>query len=679
MHIRLLPVVAPVFLAGTLLLVGPSAVQGAGGVTESGTATYEVVPAQNLIKVTVQVSIRNDKPSQASSSGTIAYSWNSTNIAIEQGAGPVEATSNAGTVWQSTISSDDRYRVVKLDFPNVYYGQTRVVTAKYSIPSKPGSAGAFQATGAYASLCAVGSGRDTGLVSVVIPDGFDLRVDSGGQLTKTGDSSGKQVFSSGAQANPKDFWTCVAARNAASATHVPLVVAGQEFDLQGWPGDSAWISMVRANIGADVQSLEDLTGLTMPGGTIVIAEVGNGGLDDNGLGYDPATHTVSIPQSAGAGAVAHALAHVWFNSDSLADKWLYEGLAMYSQKAAGEGNYPPCDKVPAYPSSGTPSLTTWRKLNPNSTIEDQNVYAWQYAAACAFFTTAAKEIGPDNLKSVLKAAAAGEMPYAGATPGEKATGTRLPLTSKQLLDLLDERGMIPAGIAKPDDMEQLLAGEGIFDTAALAARSDSRTAYHALATRAGTWKLPVAVRGPMGDWDFPSAQADMAKVGAILDLRDLVGKQLTGLSLDGTRIQTMFESASTPADLDDLAALLKRMSDASQKVAHAAAVRDGSRDILQAIGLTGADLDTPLKQARADLQNVDPDGAISKADSVVARVNGSSEIGLLWVIAAAAVLAFVLMLMALLVGFVLLPARRRKTLSDGADSAGSDGGTDQQG
>jgi hypothetical protein len=183
----------------------------------------------------------------------------------------------------------------------------------------------------------------------------------------------------------------------------------------------------------------------------------------------------------------------------------------------------------------------------------------------------------------------------------------------------------------------------------------------------------------MNGWDFPAAEAAMAKVGTILDLRDQVGKTLPGFSLDGTQIQTLFETASTQADLDSLASLLKKVSDASGKVARATQLRNGGHDFLQTIGLISADLDTPLRQARTDLQNIDPDGAASRAESVINRVNGSSELGLLWVIAAGAVLAFVLMLTTLLVGFVLMPARRRKASSAASASSGGHGDVDQQG
>jgi hypothetical protein len=181
------------------------------------------------------------------------------------------------------------------------------------------------------------------------------------------------------------------------------------------------------------------------------------------------------------------------------------------------------------------------------------------------------------------------------------------------------------------------------------------------------------IREPMSKWDFPSAQAEMAGTRTILDLRDLVRQQLPSFSLDGTDIQTRFESAATQADLDDLAALMRKVSDAAAKIAQAAQSRNGVHDILQTIGLIGADLDTPLKQARADLQRIDPDAAGSNAESVTNRVNGSRTIGLLWVIAVGASVAFVLTLTTLLLVFVFLPIRRRKAVAAAATAASGGG------
>ena len=447
------------------------------------------------------------------------------------------------------------------------------------------------------------------------------------------------------------------------ATHtVPpaaaTTVGGQAFDIQGLAGDATWPATIQTGLGTDVQNLEDLTGLKMPGGTIVVAEVGDGGLVDGGLKYEPATQTLSIPQSATAGMVVHGLAHIWFNSTVFKDAWVYEGLAGYSQSAAGPGNYVPCVEAPAYPGPGSPDLGTWRVLNSNSTILDQNISDWQYAASCQFFTAAAGAMGADAFKGFLKAAVAGEPAYPGAAAGEGAV--KAPITSRQLLDLIDEDGMVPGGVADLGKAQELLSGDGLFDKPTLAARLEARTAYRALAVGAGAWETPIGVRQAMSGWDFATAKTEISLAADILDLREAATKALPGFSTDGTTIQTQFESAATPADLTDLASLMKKVSTTAGKVATATKLQGGGHDFIQAVGLFGTDLDKPLHEAQADLKKLDLDDATAKADQVIDRVNGSTGLGLAWIAAAVAVTAFVALLIVLLIRLVILPIRRRR-------------------
>jgi hypothetical protein len=394
---------APVVIGGTMVLAAPQAARAGGGMTETGTTTYEVIPGKSLIQVTIQISIHNDSPNETNGGSVTIYYWNSTSIMVEQAAGPVTAASDAGRVTANTGSSDQYYKVVKLNYPGVYYGQTRVVTATYTIPGALNARDNFRVGQAYASLCAVGNGQDKGSVSVIVPDGYLVHDIVGGQLTKTNDLGAKQVYSSGPLTNPYKFATCVQATNPANLTHTALTSGSQTFDLQGWPEDSTWSTAVRGDVSGDFQRLEDLTGLKGPAGTVVVAETG-GGLNDDGVTYDPATKTVGIPEGAAPNVVAHALAHVWFNPTMFKDTWLSEGLAGYGQKAAGEGSYTPCTEPGVYPASGPPDLTTWRTLNFNSTTQDQNVSDWQYSASCYFFTTLANAMGPDAFRSFLKAA-----------------------------------------------------------------------------------------------------------------------------------------------------------------------------------------------------------------------------------------------------------------------------------
>lgn len=660
MRIRPLLLLAPVVMAGTMLLTTPPAARAANGMTETGTTTYEVIPSKNLIQVTVQITIQNETPNQTTSSGYTYYYWNLTAISVEASAGPVSASSNGGVVTASASGGNDYYRIVKLSYPNVYYGQTRIVNATYTIPGAPHAASVFRASQAYASLCAVGNGEDTGSVSVVVPDGFNVNIASGGQLSKTSDTDGKQYFSSGTQTNPRKFWTCVSAEYPANLTHTPLTAGGQSFDITGWPEDPAWSTTVSEDVGGDVGRLQDLTGLKMPGGTIVLAEAGDEQLGLYGGTYNPSTTKAAIPETARKDVVAHELSHIWFNQAMFVDTWLSEGLAGYSEKAAGEGNYSPCTAPGVYPGSGSPDLMSWQKLNYNSTTQDQNVSDWQYAASCYFITVVADAMGPEGFRNVLKAAAADEMAYVGATPGETLPGAKSPLSSKQMLDLIDERGMVPAGIADLDRAQTALAAYGVFDSATLATRSSARAIYHALAASAGTWKLPLAIRKAMSTWDYPAAQTAMATARQILDARTAIGKQLPGFSADGTDIQKRFQSAATQSDLDSLLTLTKLEADSAGKVDAATKLRNGGRNALQALGLLGTDLDTPLKQAQTDLGNVKPEAAGTEAQSVIDGVNGASNQGLLRIGALVGLLAILLLAIAANV-FI----RRRRPAADG--------------
>lgn len=666
MRIRPLSLFAPVVIAASMLLVTPQTALATNGVTETGTTTYEVVPSKRVITVTVRLSIYNGKPDTTTSTGVTYYYWNVTSIAVEKEAGAVKVTSNAGAVSQSTTKTDKYYRYIKLTYPNVYYGQTRVVTATYTIPAGLRAPGGFRAGSAYASLCAVGNGYDTGSVSVVLPTGFDLNVDYGDQLDSTGTSGGKQVFSSGTRASPYKFWTCVDAENPANLTHTSLTVSGQTFDIQGWPEDTTWKSAVEEQVKGDVQRLQDLTGLTMPGGTIKIVEAGDLQLGEYGGVYNSLTSTASIPESAQKDIIAHELSHIWFNRKLLADKWTSEGLAGYSEKAAGEGNYKACKDPGAYPGKGSPDVTKWMALTNTSSTQDENTLDWQYSASCYVFTSLAEAIGPERFKAVLEALAANDMAYIGTEPGEQLADVTLPATSRQLLDLIDERGMVPAGFTDLDTTQILLAKYGVFDATTLAARSTARTAYHALATSAGKWKLPLAIRGPMSAWDFTVAGTAIDTAKQIVGVRDSIASLLSGFSLDGTVIREKFESAATQADLDDLLALIKKEADAAAKLAEATKLKDGSHSILQTIGLVGADLDTPLKGARAELQNVKPDSAVTQAQSVIDLINGSSDQGMMRGGIVVGALGVLFVLVALL---VLLLRRRKPALAPVAPGA----------
>jgi len=445
---------------------------------------------------------------------------------------------------------------------------------------------------------------------------------------------------------------------AADATPPQLTVDGQAFRIQSLQGDSKWASQVGATVTAELPALVALTGLSVPGETIAVVEATYNAAD-RGISYDPATRTLNLPAAATADEIAHGLAHVWFNSTLFSDTWVNEGLAAYAEKVAGDGNYPTCGAMPAYPGADSPNLTTWQSLDADSTIADQNVSYWQYETSCSFFTTVAEAMGPVNFRNVLQAAASGSAAYGdGAAQRDAAQGgaraTAVPVSASRLLDLIDERGLIPAGVKDLDLAQNLLAGKGVFDSTGLAARSSARAAFHAEAAR--KWQLPPAIDAAMESWDFDPAQTDMETASKVLDLRDQVAGTLTNFTLDGTSIQTDFEAAPTTQDLDNVEELTGRVVAAADKLANARQTRDRGRNVLESVGLIGSYLDTPLTRSQEELRKIQPGPAGEDAQSVIDEVDGAAVVGILRLLVAIGVLG----LIALVCIWVVVLRRRRK-------------------
>lgn len=638
----------PALLAGTAALAAPRPTFAASEIVESGTTTYVVNTAKSEIDVTIQLSIKNNKPNSVSSCGfycttTTRYYWNSTEIAVETEAGPLKATSNAGAVKQSVAKTGTYYNFIKLNYPNVYYRQTRTITVSYAIAATPGAKGGFRAGKAYASLCEIANGYDSGVVKVVIPDGFAVDFNSGTPLDPLSDKGGLQTFSSGTISDTGAFWSCVDASNSKNLTGSTVTTPDQMFQLQAWPEDAGWSSSIGTDLKTDTTALESLTGLKMPGGTIMVQEAGSSQLGEYVGAYDSKTKTATVTEDADQATVAHELAHIWFNPDLFAATWMDEGFAGYSEKAAGAGNYKPCLAPGAYPGTGSPDLTRWKYVDVTSTDTEVAVTDWQYAASCYLVTSVADAMGPAKFKAVLAAASAGEIAYVGATPAEKDPNGADAVTAKTLLDLIDERGMFPAGVKDLDKAQKLFADYGILATD-LDARSTARDAYHALATAAGKWMLPFAVRNPMATWNFTAAQDAMATATKIVALRDETAKNLSGFSLDGTQVQTMFEAAKSARDLAAVLDLVTKEAAAAAKVSQAQQLNSGSHGILQTIGLIGTDVSAPLAQAKDALKAAKPDDASASAQQVIDAINKSGDQGMMRVAAIVGLLLALLLL-----------------------------------
>jgi hypothetical protein len=684
MRRMLLLVLAPVILAGTAVLVSPQQALAAGGVVETGITTYVVNTAKSEIDVTVRLTITNNMPfketpvpcgdmtciQETEYIVNAVYVWvpiQAVTITARNEI-PAGAGSRNSRVSVSTFKTDADSRELKLRFIGATWGTPAHLTVTYAIPAGPRAAGGYRALKAYAQMCGFASGIDAGSISVVVPSGFDVSFSSGTKLAKSSDANGLQTFASGTVSAPSNLWMCLQATNPAGLIITTLTAGNQSFRLEAWPEDDSWGGSIGGDLQVDLERLQNLTGLDMPGGTIVVKEAGDFELGEYAGVYDSSTRTMTIAENTDQATVAHELSHIWFNPALLTDTWMDEGLAGYSEKAAGTGHYKPCVEPGSYPGTGSPDLTTWKYLANDATTTDQKVVVWQYAASCYLISQVADAIGPANFKAVLAAASKGEIAYLGAPPAEATPYGGPPISPENLLDLIDERGMLRSESPVQDQLKSLFVNDGIFDSAQLSTRSQARTAYAQLGSASGIWRLPLAVRGPMASWDFTNARTAINTATQIVTLRDQSTKLLPGFSPDGTPFQTMFESARTQSELESALALARDEVAAAAKVQQARQLNDGSRSILQTLGLLGVDLTKPLAQADRAMKSAKPADATTNAQKVIDSVNGSSNQGLMrlsWM------LGLLVVAMLLLTLLIMLFKRRRHAFEALPSAAGS--------
>jgi hypothetical protein len=652
---RRLLLVVSIMVAAMAVLAGPAAAVAASGSTTKAVTTYTVNVDKNEIDVTVTYTIKNSTSSKVKTvdcgdywicTQTTSFYYDTTYVEVDAAGSDVSVTSNAGKVSQAVYEETSDSRILKLTYPPVWYGQTRVVTAKYAIPAGPRSSSGFRAVKAYASLCLFDNmplDVDAGSVDLVLPDGFTMVTTSGASLTPKSDENGLQTFSSGTT----QVTSCVVASNPAGLAKTTSSAGDSTFDVESWPEDESWAGKVDAYIATDLPRLEELTGLTAAAGPYTIKEAGSAELGTGAAGQ------ATVPESASEALVIEAIGRTVY-APMFSDTWMWAGLAAYGKQVAGAGNYTSCSQP-----SGTPDLSSWQTLVVGSSQSARTTSAWQTQAACYIFTSWADEAGHDGLKAALVAASKGENPYTGAGASETAAGG--PITARTLLDMIDERGMVPAGVADLDEAQTLLSDYGIFKDTDLAGRSEARARYHSLVATAGSWKMPLALRSPMAGWDFPTAQKAMDSITDILSLRDHAEKAMSDLELDGTVLQSQFEAARTQADLDAVLALAKGEADAADRVAEAGQLKDGSRTVLQTVGLLGTDLEGPLGQARTSLADVKPDDASNAAQTVIDTINKSGDQGTLRAGVFSGVLLGILLLA--VTGLLLRRRRRRVRLA----------------
>lgn len=628
---RLARVIAGATLGFSLVLASlcplvPTALAAAPDVTMVTATTYDVLPEEHRVAVTVEIRATNTRRDTT----TRHYYADRAYLAVIPAASHFHLATATGTPGVSVSARGASATVLLLRFgTKLGAGKTLALTLTFEIvdpggePDRPlrisPSLVAFEAW-AHGTDGIAGSN-----VRVRLPAGYAAIIGRGPLAGPSTEPDGAIVFESGPLATPSTFAADVFADRPATLVdgHRSTTVAGETVILliRSWPDDPSWEARIADLLVRGLPALGSAIGTGWTIGAQLearesITRSAGGGTSDAAT-FDPGGRRLDIPYAADATAVLHGLAHGWFNGGLVADRWIAEGFAALYAERAGDA----IGVAVASPVMTEAALEQARRLNawvPGTGSDD-----FGYAAALALARQIAARAGDTGLRDVWVATSSGIGAYqpGGWPPDpdaalvEAGTGAA---DWRVLLDLLEDR----TGLSFEDLWREQVARPG--DAALLDARSAARARFHELVVAAGSWTLPRSIRAAMRAWRFDEAAAGFDAAQAVLRQRDDVARAaaVAGLRLPDS-LRRAFEgddgfAVASAEAVTELAVI--------GAVAEIAGARPGDDDLVAKIGLAGSDPDANLAAARAAFMAGDLDATLRLAEEARATWEAAPEV-----------------------------------------------------
>ena len=567
----------------------PAARAAGTDLTSRGTTTYVVDPSKHVVSVDVDETVTDVKPDTA----TTAFFFTGVTVYIQPSATRIRATAD-GDALGTTISHVSREVKVTVSFGrSVYHDQSFRFHLLFDLPGgAPRSASSVRVGAALVTFLAW-SFPDTGGVRIELPPGYEQTV-QGGPLEVTGDAVRGEVLTAEGIEASNDWYAIVTGERAAGLTTTPLNIPGAHLVIHGWPEDPVWSSRVRDRLSRGVPVLASLIGTPWPvPDDVAVTEKSPEVLEGYAGFYYNGRHAIEISEELDDLTILHEASHAWFNGALFEDRWIDEGLANeYATLALAQLglDWAPFDT----PNRGGPvafPLADWAPPSPITDSRTDATEAYGYDASTHVMHLLVAAVGVDTMREVFTAAFERQIAYLGSpAPEEVSTKT----SWQRFLDLIDERSAtnaadnIFAAWVAPRDM-----------SADLARRTGTRVRYRQLLDHGDGWLAPLAVRRPMADWDFATANAVIASADAVLGTRDTIDHESARLGVVApAALESDYESAT--ADLGPVQAradleltTIEEISSASTAV-HAAT---GGGDLTVQVGLFGAP-DPELRSTR---------------------------------------------------------------------------------
>jgi hypothetical protein len=635
--------------------VGPREVLAARpDLTITSTARYDVQPDDRRVRVTLDLTLTN----HLKDTTTKRYYFDEAFLAVLPGTSGYKLTwEGDGSPSVKASKKTKTYTLLRLDLAErLYSGKTAKYRLTFNLKDPGGAATRDLRIGdslvsfpvwAFATDDTPGSS-----VSVVFPDGYDVKVEAGSIPDPTVDDEGRTIFRSGELDAPLDFFAYLVADRPGAYTEQTIATTVADdpvrVTVRAWPDDPPWAERVSELLTTGLPALGEHVGLAWPHGDRLVVEEAVARTTGGYAGlFDPSEGKVEIAYYADDFVVLHEAAHGWFNGMLLADRWANEAFASYYAMEVAEDlavevrDTELTDELRAV----RIPLNGWGPVGSEDPVQED----FAYAAGLELARAIAERAGDDGLRAVWADAAAGVQAYqpraAGGTP-ETASGTP---DWRGLLDLLEARtaatydDLWRAWVARPTDLPLLDA------------RAAAREQLSEVEAAVDGWRLPRPIRDAMRAWQFEDATDLLDGAAAALEQREAVESAAADAGLIAPdALRTAFEDDD---GFDDALAEADAELAAIDAYADAAALRPAELSPVLALGLWGLTPDIDLETARDALARGDLTGSVAASSSAATawgEADGEGQgraisLGLL----AAAVVVGVLT--------VLLVFRRRRT------------------
>ncbi|MDP2729824.1 MAG: hypothetical protein Q8O55_05025 [Dehalococcoidales bacterium] len=286
---------------------------------ETTVATYEVIPDEQRVLVTLSYNITN-LDEETRSRRSYYYGWNASI--------PSEATNirayDSNRTLHFTENTEGSWTYLELQFnKELYYGQTYAFTIEYDLVI----------TRNIAVFRAYGKGNGASTIKVILPRQYydEVSFSSGDYFIS--ETATRTTYIYAVEQEGWRFYTLVEAVRKSHAQPLTGTVKLQEREVEitvkFWDGEEDKAENILNLSIAALSVMEDVTGVAFPPAyQIVIEEVTReeiGGYAGANAGADGIL--ISYTSTDSENVIVHELAHYWANQPPWKEPWMREGLA----------------------------------------------------------------------------------------------------------------------------------------------------------------------------------------------------------------------------------------------------------------------------------------------------------------------------------------------------------------